>query len=153
MNKRKDKKKFKETKVGEWLSTHAPDILENVGDTVPGAGLLSVIGQTLKGRPDISPEQELEFLRLAAEQRTSEDEAVSQRWKADMGSRYALPQLVRPIALLLLTTAIVTFAFVDAMDDVPFTMGPRWTDTLTTLGTSVFVAYFGGRSVEKVWKK
>jgi hypothetical protein len=149
----KDRKKFRDTKVGEWLGNNAPDILESVGDAVPGAGLLSVIGDALKGRPDISAEQELEFLRLATEQRTSENEAVSSRWASDMGSRYALPHLVRPIVLLSLTAAIIGFALVDAMDEVPFTMGTRWTETLTTLGASVFVAYFGGRSVEKVWKK
>lgn len=150
---KKDRKKFGSTKVGLWLKKNAPEVLESVGDAIPGAGLLEVIGNALKGDPGITPEQELEFDRLAVEFTTSEFEAVSRRWEADMDSRYALPQLVRPMVLCVLTLSIIAFALVDAMEDVPFTMGPRWVDLLTTLGTSVFVAYFGGRSVEKVWKK
>lgn len=132
---------------------NAPHLLEGVGDTVPGAGILSVIGSALKGDPSITVEQELQWLELSKEFHESEFKAVSARWSADMGSRYALPQLVRPIVLLLLSVSIVLFAAVDALDNVPFTMGPRWVDMLTTLGTGVFVAYFGGRSLEKTWKR
>ncbi len=150
---RKKGKPFKETKVGGWLTENAPNILEGIGEAVPGASLLETIGQALKGDPKITPAQELEYYRLTAEYHASEFEAVSSRWESDLGSRYALPQLVRPIVLLALTTAIITFAAIDASEALRFDMSPQWIDMLTTLGTGVFVAYFGGRSIEKTWKK
>jgi hypothetical protein len=42
------KKKFKETKVGEWLVDKAPEILDVVGDFVPDAGLLGAVGKMIE---------------------------------------------------------------------------------------------------------
>lgn len=144
-----DKKRFKDTKVGQWLKGNAPDLLDVAGD-VPGLGLLDVIGKALKGDPGITPEQELEYARLAEDYRKSHLEAISRRWEADMGSRYALPHLIRPVTLILLLTAILTFTALDSAEAVAFTVPAQWVDLLTTLGTAAFVAYFGGRSTEKI---
>lgn len=54
-------KKFNETKVGQFLSQAAPEILELVGDAVPGAGVLTAL---FKAKDDKTPEQEAEFERL-----------------------------------------------------------------------------------------
>ena len=148
-----DKKKFSETKVGKFLKGNAPHLLDIAGEALPDGGVLGAIAAAIKGDPGLTPAQKLEFERLLMEYRESEFEAVTRRWEADMGSRYALPQLVRPVVLIILTTSIVTFAAIDAADNVPFTMGTRWTELLTTMGSVVFAAYFGGRSFEKVWKK
>lgn len=148
-----DKKKFKDTKVGKFLSEHAPNVLEIAGGALPDGGVLSAIGKAIQGDPGLSPELKLEFARLEAEYRASEFEAVSRRWEADMGSKYLLPHVVRPVSLILLLTAILTFTALDSAETVPFTVPSQWVDLLTTMGSAVFVAYFGGRSAEKIFTK
>ena len=54
-------KKFNETKVGQFLQQAAPEILELVGDTVPGAGIVTNL---FKAKVDKTPEQESEFEKL-----------------------------------------------------------------------------------------
>ena len=44
MEKRKSKKKFKDTRVGKFLSKAAPKILSGVSDVVPDAGILKLVG-------------------------------------------------------------------------------------------------------------
>jgi len=55
--KRKDKKKFKDTKVGIFLKEKAPDILETVGDLLPDAGVLGVAKNLIKMSDKLSPEE------------------------------------------------------------------------------------------------
>ena len=38
----KEKKKFKDTKLANWLKSKAPDILRVVGDVAPDAGILGI---------------------------------------------------------------------------------------------------------------
>ena len=55
--KRKDKKKFKDTKVGVFLKDKAPEILETVGDLLPDAGVLGVAKNLIKMSDKLSPEE------------------------------------------------------------------------------------------------
>jgi hypothetical protein len=55
--KRKDRKKFKDTKVGVFLKDKAPDILETVGDLLPDAGVLGVAKNLIKMSDKLSPEE------------------------------------------------------------------------------------------------
>mgnify|MGYP000907478071 FL=1 len=57
-------KKFNETKVGQFLAQAAPEILELVGDAIPGAGILTNL---FKAKADKTPEQEAEFEKLIRE--------------------------------------------------------------------------------------
>ena len=63
----KDRKPFKETKVGNWLKTKFPDILDVAGD-LTGIEALSKVGQIIAGDNLISDEDKLEFFRLQVEQ-------------------------------------------------------------------------------------
>ncbi|MBL4828466.1 MAG: hypothetical protein JKY55_01015 [Aliivibrio sp.] len=57
------KKKFKETKVGQWLSQKAPGILGTIGNVFPPAKILSSL---IAGAPEISLADQLEFEKLLA---------------------------------------------------------------------------------------
>ena len=146
----KEKQKFRDTKVGQWLTEKAPEVIESIGDNVPDGGLLDIVASVVRGKSNMDPATKLEFERLYAEERKSMEDNVTRRWEADMKSDYWLPSNIRPLVLTLLSVSVVTFAAIDGMDNVPFTLGPRWIDLLTTLTSAVFVAYFGGRSWEKV---
>jgi hypothetical protein len=51
-----EKKKFKDTKVGQFLKTKAPKILEVVGDVLPDSGVLGVVKNLINQSDEISPE-------------------------------------------------------------------------------------------------
>jgi hypothetical protein len=51
----KNKKKFKDTKVGIWLSDKAPDILNVAGELLPDVGLLGAISKLID-KSTLSPE-------------------------------------------------------------------------------------------------
>lgn len=51
-----EKKKFKDTKVGQFLKTKAPKILEVVGDVLPDSGVLGVVKNLINQSDEISLE-------------------------------------------------------------------------------------------------
>lgn len=50
-----DKKKFKDTKVGQFLKDKAPRILESLGDALPDSGVLGIVKNLIDGSPELSP--------------------------------------------------------------------------------------------------
>ena len=52
----KDRKKFKETKLGKFLSKVAPGILSVAGDLLPDAGVLGMVKNLIQKDDNISPE-------------------------------------------------------------------------------------------------
>jgi hypothetical protein len=73
-----DKKKFKDTKLGEILGKVAPNILSFASDLLPDAGMLGMIGKMIDSDPDISPEDKemlqnhtKEMYKLEVEDRNS----------------------------------------------------------------------------------
>lgn len=63
-----DKKKFKDTKVGGWLKSNAPDVLDTVLDTADDYfPPLKLLTNLLKKHPDLTPDQKAEFQRIADE--------------------------------------------------------------------------------------
>jgi hypothetical protein len=122
----------------------------------------------MKLSPDMPPEQivalkqaemehEEELLRLRLEDNKLDAEvfkaemaAVTERWKADMTSDSWLSKNIRPMTLIALLTGYFMFALMSAF-------GYNATESYVTLlgnwGQIVMLAYFGGRTVEKVLEK
>jgi hypothetical protein len=50
-----EKKKFKDTKVGQFLKTKAPNILAKVGNLLPDSGVLGIVKNLVDKSPDLSP--------------------------------------------------------------------------------------------------
>lgn len=61
------KKPFKETKLGQWLTTKAPKIGNVVGNLLPDKGVLGIIKHAISSDPDIPNEVKLEFEKLQQE--------------------------------------------------------------------------------------
>jgi hypothetical protein len=55
--KRKDRKKFKETKVGIFIKDKAPEILDTVGDLLPDAGVLGIVKNLINISDKFTPEE------------------------------------------------------------------------------------------------
>jgi len=74
-----DRKKFKDTKLGGWLSTNAPKVLDVVGDLLPDQGALGVVKNLIQNDPDLDPSQKAEFARMAFELESADRASARQR--------------------------------------------------------------------------
>ena len=144
------KKKFKDTKVGQFLKKVAPSILGTVSGIIPNAGVLGLVKSLIHKESDtvIAP-QDKETALLLLEQDMIELKEVSKRWESDMKSDSWLSKNTRPMSLIFLTAMTIAFIWVDSHEHLSFTVEQEWISLLKTLTTTVYVAYFGSRGAEK----
>ena len=142
------KKKFNETKVGKFLSKAAPGILDIAGDVLPDAGLFGLV-KNLITKDTVLPVEDKEKALKLLEQDMIEMQEISKRWESDMKSDSWLSKNTRPMCLIFLSIMTVSFIWVDSHEALSFTVEQEWIGLLKTLVTTVYVAYFGSRGVEK----
>jgi hypothetical protein len=143
------KKKFKDTKVGQFLSKAAPGILGTVGDVLPDQGLLGVVKNLIqKEDPVVLPPEDKEKALKLLEQDMVEMQEISKRWNSDMKSDSWLSKNTRPMTLIFLTISMVFLILLDSFE-IDFSVNSGWVDLLKSLLITVYVAYFGSRGVEK----
>ncbi len=142
------KKKFNETKVGKFLSKAAPGILNIAGDVLPDAGVLGLVKNLIHKDPALPAEDKEKALKLL-EQDMVEMQEISKRWASDMKSDSWLSKNTRPLSLIFLSVMTIAFIWVDSHENISFTVEQEWIGLLKTLTTTVYVAYFGSRGVEK----
>ena len=129
------KKKFKDTKVGQFLLNKIPDVVGAVAsDTLAGNVIQAIIGGSEMS--DADKEVALEKLKLER----AEIDGTTRRWVADARSGSWLASNVRPLVLVFLTVSYV----------VGWYMGYPL-DSITGLLSIVIGGYFGSRGVEKVF--
>lgn len=99
-------------------------------------------------------EHEQELMRLRLEENKldieafkAEAEAVTTRWTADMASDSWLSKNIRPLTLIALLFGYFMFA---AMSAFGYAAEESYVTLLGNWGQIVMLAYFGGRTVEKV---
>lgn len=141
-------KKIKDTKLGSWLKSKAPQVLDVVGDLLPDSGGLGVVKNLIDKDPEIDSADAQS--QIDAEVRFQEN--VTERWKADMGSDVKLAKLIRPVTLIALMGMFMVTMFIDSMDNVPFNVKDSYVDLLQILMLTAFGAYFAGRTIEKAKK-
>ena len=143
------KKKFKDTKVGQFLSKAAPGILGTVGDVLPDQGLLGVVKNLIqKEDPIVLPPEDKEKALKLLEQDMVEMQEISKRWNSDMKSDSWLSKNTRPMTLIFLTISMVFLILLDSFE-IDFSVDSGWVDLLKSLLITVYVAYFGSRGAEK----
>jgi len=133
----KDKKKFGQTKVGQFLAKSG--LVNNLLDIIPDKGILGIVKNILvkdNTLPPVDKEQALKLLEMEIE----EMEAVTRRWEADSKGSW-LSQNVRPMSLVFLTL-VYSIGFFLEYDLSIF----------SNLMMLTYGAYFGGRSFEKTRK-
>lgn len=143
------KKKFKDTKVGGFLSRNGSAIIDAIGESIPDKGLLGVAKNLItkdKYMTDDEKDTALELLKL------DEDETanITTRWEVDAMSDNKLTKLVRPLIIIYLTLMVTVCAILDSMGY--FAMKDSWITLLEALLLAVYVAYFGSRGFEKYAK-
>jgi len=147
MEKRKSKKKFKDTRVGKFLSKTAPKILIGVSDIVPDAGILKLVGSLISKDDALASKDKEEALKLL-EMDIVEMQEVSKRWASDMSSDSYLSKNVRPMMLIFLTISTWLLILMDSLE-INFGVSTEWIDLLKSLLIVVYVSYFGSRGIEK----
>ena len=130
-----DKKKFKDTQVGQFLLNKIPDVVQAVaGDTLAGNVIQAIIGGSGMSEEDKS----VALKKLDIER--AEIDGTTRRWVADARSGSWLASNVRPLTLVFLTVSYVVGWYLD----YPL-------DSITGLLSIVIGGYFGSRGVEKVF--
>ena len=143
----KPKKKFKETRVGKFLSKAAPNILNAASELLPDAGVLSMVGKLIQGDSNITSENKEEALKLL-EIDIVEMQEISKRWDSDMSSDSWMSKNTRPMTLIFLTVSSLILIVLDSLN-IDFGVSNEWIELLKSLLITVYVAYFGSRGVEK----
>lgn len=93
--------------------------------------------------------QDGELAKMANETKLFEVEMnnVSDRWKADMGSDSWLSKNIRPMALIAIFVAYFVFTMMSAFG---YNAQESYVNLLGQWGQIIFLAYFGGRTIEKL---
>ncbi len=142
------KKKLKETKVGAFLASKAPNVLNAIGNVLPDQGTLGIVKNLITSDPKIEPEDKETAMKLI-EQDLIEMENVSKRWDSDMKCDSWLRKNTRPLTLIYLTLASTILIIIDSFHTL-FDVDTAWVELLKTLLITVYVAYFGSRGAEKI---
>mgnify|MGYP003146408662 FL=1 len=145
----KQKKKFKETKVGAFLTEKAPKLVSQLGEFLPDQGGLGIVKNIITSDNDIEPKDKEIALKLL-EQDIAEMSNISNRWASDMSSDSWLSKNTRPMTLIFLTLAMTIFIVLDSTILLEIKTG--WVSLLESLLITVYVAYFGSRGAEKITK-
>ena len=145
----KEKKKFKETKIGAFLTKKAPKILDTIGDVLPDNGVYGIVKNLISSDNSLGPEDKEMALKLL-DQDIAEMNNVSSRWASDMKSDSWLSKNTRPMTLIFLTLAMTIFIILDSTVLLEIKTG--WVSLLEALLITVYVAYFGSRGAEKITK-
>lgn len=130
-----DKKKFKDTAVGQFLLKKIPNVVGAIAsDTPVGSVIEAIIGGSDMSEAD----KEIALEKLKMER--AEIDGVTKRWVADARSGSWLAQNVRPLVLVFLVISYVAGWYMNYS-----------LDNITSLLTIVIGGYFGSRGVEKVF--
>ena len=144
------KKKFKDTKVGQFLKINGSGIINTLGDVLPNSGVLGIVKGLIDKDNTLPPEDKEKALKLL-EIDMVEMQEVTKRWESDLGSDYVLSKNVRPLTLIFMTVSLILFILLDSIF-TGFNFEDVHIETLKQLCSVVFIAYFGGRSYEKTRK-
>jgi len=141
-------KKIKDTKLGAWLKSKAPNVLNTVGDLLPDQGALGLVKNLIDKDPDVDSAEGAAMVDAEIEFQKN----VTERWKADMGGDVKLAKLIRPVTLICLMGMFMVTMVLDSLDQLPFNVKDSYVSLLEILMLTAFGAYFAGRTIEKAKK-
>jgi len=133
-------RKFKDTKVGQFLLNNGSGIVNTLGDALPSNGVLGIVKGLIDKDESLPPEDKEKALKLL-EIDMVEMQEVTKRWEADLKSDNKLSKNVRPLTLMFFSVAYVVGWYLDYS-----------LENITGLLSLIVGAYFGGRSYEKTRK-
>lgn len=107
---------------------------------------IAAVTNTLESNPELALKlKEIDTRAFEVEQIN-----VTDRWKADMSSDSWLSKNIRPMTLIYILSAYLLFALMSAFG---LSVNETYVTLLGQWGQIVMLAYFGGRTLEKVMGK
>lgn len=102
-------KKLKDTKLGDWFRNKSPDVLEAMGEIIPGGEILSALG-VLIDRTTESDEEKREA-RMMLEELANEDRASARNREVEvtkaLGKRDWMQSFVGMAAMIIGITMVI----------------------------------------------
>ena len=129
-----EKKKFKDTKVGQFLLSKIPSVVGSLANDTP----IGNVVRTIIGGSEMSDADKQIALRKL-DQEIHEFDGVTKRWVADARSGQFLAANVRPAILIFFSVSYVVAMFLEYD-----------TTNIGTILQLIVGAYFGSRGVEKI---
>lgn len=142
------KKKFKDTKVGKFI-IGKNGMASVLADSIPDKGLLGLVKNLVSQDDNLTPQDKEAAMKLL-ELDEQEIEGVTRRWESDNSSDVKLAKYTRPLIILYLTFMMTIYIILDSLDIL--VIKSHWGALLETTLITVYVSYFGGRSLEKYQK-
>lgn len=130
-----EKKKFKDTKVGQFLLSKIPSVVGSLANDTP---IGNVVRTIISGSEMSDADKQIALRKL--DQEIHEFDGITKRWVADAKSTSWLAQNVRPLTLITLTGAFIIGWYLQ-IDEL---------SVVKELLQLVFIGYFGSRGAEKI---
>ena len=142
------KKKFKDTKGGQFLLSKGSDIAGLVGDVLPDNGVLGLVKNVLD-KDDSMPQQDKDIALELLKQDEIEMQEVTKRLESD--NEHNVTRLVRPVSYAAMFILYMSCIFFDGnLGD--FQIREQYIPSITSLFSTMTIFYFGSRGLEKVMK-
>ena len=135
----------------EIISGGVDKIVDSVGNAIDKN--FTTDHERMKMQNDLEKiklEAKLSAAKLEAEAEAKMEEEISKRWQADMQSDEPLAKKVRPLSLVYLLLFMSIIIMADSIEPISFDVKEAYVDLIQVLLLTVFAAYFGGRTIEKL---
>ena len=140
------RRKLRDTKIGQWLKSSAPNVLDAVGDALPDSGVLGIVKNLVDNDNSVTHEQRMELQNLIVSERIAMESELTKRWESDNQSDSWLAKHTRPIIVLSLVLALFVFIVLDSVD-IDFEVRDSWITLYEILIVTAVGGYFTLRSV------
>ena len=150
-----NKKKFKDTTVGQLLFGAASVINPTLGNVLQGVTSPREAIEAIT-KSDAPADDKVKLQQMIYEQQEKEITAITSRWEADSMSDSWMSKNVRPLVLVWCIVIFSLAGILDSVESIPFQINSTWNDTFEKVMMAVVLAYFGGRTTEKatsIYKK
>jgi hypothetical protein len=143
-----NKKKFKDTTVGQLLFGAASVINPTLGNVLQGVTSPREAIEAIT-KSDAPADDKVKLQQIIYEQQEKEITAITSRWEADSMSDSWMSKNVRPLVLVWCIVIFSLAGILDSVESIPFQINSTWNDTFEKVMMAVVLAYFGGRTTEK----
>ena len=143
-----NKKKFKDTTVGQLLFGAASVINPTLGNVLQGVTSPKEAIEAIT-KSDAPAEDKVKLQQIIYEQQEKDLKAITSRWEADSMSDSWMSKNVRPLVLIWCIVIFSLAGILDSVENIPFQINNTWNDTFEKVMMAVVLAYFGGRTTEK----
>jgi hypothetical protein len=140
------RRKLRDTKVGQWLKSSAPHLLDAVGNALPDSGVLGIVKNLVDLDNNVTHEQRMELHNLIVSERIAMEAELTKRWESDNNADSWLAKHTRPMIVLSLVIALFVFIVLDSMA-IPFEVRDAWVRLYEVLIVTAVGGYFTLRSV------